>query len=84
MEFYYAYGVRNLQGVRYGYAGLNPKIGLSPIELTPRSVSDIHENGVFTHIPIPLAVSDKKQVDPLGLLWSSVLATTGQPRKWGV
>jgi 6-phosphofructokinase 1 len=45
MEFYYAYGVRNVQGVRYGYAGLNPKIGLSPIELTPRSVSDIHEKG---------------------------------------
>ncbi|MBV8214921.1 MAG: ATP-dependent 6-phosphofructokinase [Verrucomicrobia bacterium] len=45
MEFYYGYGVRQLQGIRYGYAGLNPKIGLPPIELTPRSVSDIHEKG---------------------------------------
>jgi 6-phosphofructokinase 1 len=40
-------------------------------------------NGTFTHIPISLAVSEKKRVDPEGLLWSSVLATTGQPRKWG-
>jgi 6-phosphofructokinase 1 len=45
MEFYYAYGVQKVQGVRYGYAGLNPKIGLPPLELTPRSVSDIHEKG---------------------------------------
>jgi 6-phosphofructokinase 1 len=40
-------------------------------------------NGAFIHIPISLAVSQKKQVNPLGLLWTSVLATTGQPRKWG-
>jgi len=40
-------------------------------------------NGVFIHIPISLAVSQKKQVDPKGILWSSVLATTGQPIEWG-
>jgi 6-phosphofructokinase 1 len=45
MEFYYAYGVQKVQGVRYGYVGLNPKIGLPPLELTPQSVSDIHEKG---------------------------------------
>lgn len=39
-------------------------------------------NGTFTHIPISLAGSDKKQVDPRGLLWLSVLATTGQPERW--
>jgi 6-phosphofructokinase 1 len=39
-------------------------------------------SGTFTHIPISLAVSEKKRVDPQGLLWSSVLATTGQPRQW--
>ena len=33
----------------------------------------------FTHVPIPLAVSSRKKVDPHGFLWSSVLATTGQP-----
>lgn len=45
LEFYYNYDVKNVLGIRYGYAGLNPKIGLPPIELTPRSVSDIHEKG---------------------------------------
>jgi 6-phosphofructokinase 1 len=45
MEFYYNYGVKQVFGIRYGYAGLNPKTGLSPIELTPKFVSDIHEKG---------------------------------------
>jgi 6-phosphofructokinase 1 len=45
MEFYYNYGVQQVLGIRYGYAGLNPKTGLSPIELTPKFVSDIHEKG---------------------------------------
>ena len=34
----------------------------------------------FTHVPIPLAVSEPKQIDPEGRLWSNVLASTGQPR----
>ena len=38
-------------------------------------------NGEFTHVPIPLAVSKRKHVDPEGRLWSSVLESTGQPRK---
>jgi 6-phosphofructokinase 1 len=37
-------------------------------------------NGEYTHVPIPLAVSERKQIDPNGRLWSSVLASTGQPR----
>ena len=32
----------------------------------------------FTHVPIPLAVSRRKKIDPDGWLWSSVLAATGQ------
>lgn len=39
-------------------------------------------NGLFTHVPIPLAVSAKKHVDPAGPLWKSVLAATGQPIAW--
>lgn len=39
-------------------------------------------NGTFTHLPIPLATSQKKQVDLEGRLWASVLASTGQPRDW--
>jgi len=37
-------------------------------------------NHRFTHVPIPLAVSERKRIDPDGALWSSVLASTGQPR----
>ncbi len=33
----------------------------------------------FTHVPIPLAVSARKQIDPHGRLWSNVVASTGQP-----
>jgi len=36
-------------------------------------------NHRFTHVPIPLAVSARKTIDPQGSLWSSVLAATGQP-----
>ena len=36
-------------------------------------------NGEYTHVPIPLAVSKSKRIDPKGRLWSSVLESTGQP-----
>jgi 6-phosphofructokinase 1 len=35
----------------------------------------------FTHVPIPLAVSRRKKVDPEGWVWSSVLTSTGQPKQ---
>jgi 6-phosphofructokinase 1 len=38
-------------------------------------------NHSFTHVPISLAVSQRKKIDPQGMLWSSVLASTGQPRE---
>jgi len=37
-------------------------------------------NHQFTHVPIPLAVSERKKIDPEGALWSGVLACTGQPK----
>lgn len=37
-------------------------------------------NGEYTHVPIPLAVSKRKHINPEGRLWSSVLESTGQPR----
>ena len=37
-------------------------------------------NSQFTHVPISLAVSERKKIDPEGPLWSVVLASTGQPR----
>jgi 6-phosphofructokinase 1 len=36
-------------------------------------------NNQFTHVPIRLAVSRRKKIDPKGWLWNSVLASTGQP-----
>jgi 6-phosphofructokinase 1 len=37
-------------------------------------------NHHFTHVPIPLAVSKRKQIDPHGRLWSNVLSCPGQPK----
>lgn len=37
--------------------------------------------GEFTHVPIHLAVSQRKKIDPQGWLWGSVLTATGQPRQ---
>ncbi len=37
-------------------------------------------NHQFTHLPISLAVSRRKMLDPEGWVWNSVLAATGQPR----
>ena len=38
-------------------------------------------NHRFTHVPIALATSARKKIDPEGDLWRSVLASTGQPRE---
>jgi 6-phosphofructokinase 1 len=38
-------------------------------------------NHQFTHVPISLATSQRKKIDPEGALWNSVLASTGQPCK---
>jgi glyceraldehyde 3-phosphate dehydrogenase len=35
----------------------------------------------FTHVPIPMAVSKRKKMDPDGWVWNSVLTVTGQPRE---
>jgi len=37
--------------------------------------------GDFTHVPIELAVSKRKKLDPEAWVWNSVLATTGQSRE---
>jgi 6-phosphofructokinase 1 len=36
----------------------------------------------FIHLPIELLRGRKKQVDPEGVAWSAVLATTGQPARF--
>jgi len=37
-------------------------------------------NHQFTHVPISLAVSERKKIDPEGPLWNSVVTSTGQPQ----
>jgi len=44
-ELHYAYSVRSVLGIRYGYRGFIPKFGYEPIPLTPDAVKDIHEQG---------------------------------------
>jgi hypothetical protein len=36
-------------------------------------------HGQFVHVPMSVAVAGRKQVDPLGYTWISVLESTGQP-----
>jgi len=38
-----------------------------------------HWNNVYTLLPIPIAVSQRKKIDVEGELWWNVLETTGQP-----
>lgn len=36
-------------------------------------------NGHFTHVPVAVAVAERKKLDPQGALWQRVLEATGQP-----
>jgi 6-phosphofructokinase 1 len=36
-------------------------------------------NNRFIHVPLELAVSKRRQIDPAGIIWTSVLESTGQP-----
>lgn len=42
MQLFHRYGVKTVLGLRYGYRGLNPKYGYSPLVLTPDVVERIH------------------------------------------
>jgi 6-phosphofructokinase 1 len=41
MQSYYAYGVRRILGIQYGYEGLDPACGHPALELTPELVMNI-------------------------------------------
>ncbi len=36
-------------------------------------------NNIYTHVPIELAISKRKLIDPNSRFWSNVLEATGQP-----
>lgn len=40
-------------------------------------------HGRFVHVPIPLAIRARNEVDPNGDLWMSVIEATGQPASFG-
>jgi 6-phosphofructokinase 1 len=39
-------------------------------------------HGRFVHVPMPLATRNRKQVEPTGDLWMSVIEATGQPKSF--
>jgi 6-phosphofructokinase 1 len=45
LELYHRYGVRDVLGIRYGYAGLDPANGHEPVALSCESVDRIHVQG---------------------------------------
>jgi 6-phosphofructokinase 1 len=45
LELWNGYGIRDILGFRYGYAGLVRGLGQEPVALTPAVVADIHHEG---------------------------------------
>ena len=41
-----------------------------------------HMSGTFVHVPIAMAVGQKRRVHVEGELWTAVLSATGQPRRF--
>lgn len=39
-------------------------------------------HGDYAHVPIPLVVRSRKQLDPTAQLWQAVMQVTGQPMWW--
>ncbi|MBX3431985.1 MAG: ATP-dependent 6-phosphofructokinase [Pirellulales bacterium] len=44
-ELQFHYGVKQILGIRYGYAGLNPAVARPPLALDAEAVSSIHHQG---------------------------------------
>ena len=45
MEMHYRYQVREVLGIRFGFSGLVPRVGLPPIKLIPGMLENIHREG---------------------------------------
>src|SRR6266567_9120266 len=45
LELHYGYGVAEVLGFRGGYSGLDPACGVEPIQITPRLIEGIHQEG---------------------------------------
>jgi len=76
-----SYIIRSLQAIPHDSA-FCLMLGHSAVHAAMAGRTDMvvsNWNQQFTHVPIELAVSARKKIDPKGWLWSSVLETTGQP-----
>ncbi|MFH0878755.1 MAG: ATP-dependent 6-phosphofructokinase, partial [Lentisphaerota bacterium] len=73
LELFHNYGVKNVQGIRFGYEGLNPASAAPPITLTAELVDDIHKEGGTIlgssrgQQPVPVMVDylEKQNIDIL-------------------
>jgi len=45
LELHFRYGVGDIRGIRFGYAGLDPANGFEPIRIDSRMVEDIQRSG---------------------------------------
>ncbi len=76
-ELHFNYGVQQIKGVRYGYAGLSPISGWPMINLTPDFVRHIHDDGGTvlgsSRGPIPV----EQMVDTLVREHINILFTIG-------
>ncbi len=77
MQLHHGYGVENVLGFRYGYAGLDPANGFEPMPLTPALVSDIHKQGGSLLGTSRGAVDPAVQVDYLASLGVQILFCVG-------
>jgi 6-phosphofructokinase 1 len=77
MELYHIYGVRNIFGFRYGYAGLNPQNGMYPQQLQPADVKEIHTRGGSVLGSSRGAVDPEIMVETLRRLQINILFTIG-------
>jgi 6-phosphofructokinase 1 len=77
LSLFWQYGVKNVYGFRYGYAGLASKPPRPPILLTPELVNDIHVKGgdILSSSRGPQDVDE--MVDTLERMGIGVLFTIG-------
>ncbi len=74
LELAHGYGVRHIQGFRYGYEGLIARLGHAPVALTPESVANIHHGGgtvlgASRGAQDPAEVVDNLEANGIGILF---------------
>ncbi len=77
MQLYHRYGIKNIMGFKFGYAGFIPEFGHDVVELTPGLVDPIHLHG-GTMLGSSRGKQDvSKIVDTLEIMNINILFTIG-------